>query len=127
MLTHPSPNLAESRSREIAMPKFEDDLRSAFDRAMDGSGTPEELLSAVRVLVSSLKSSGHPPESVLITVKQLCGLPLAAIGAADTDASADASQTKQISDMMVRAAIDEYYMKARAAAAPDSSGQTLGI
>ena len=109
------------------MPKFEEDLRSAFDRALDGSGTPEELLLAVRALVSSLKSSGQPPESVLITVKQLCGLPLAAIGAADTDASADASQTKRISDMMVRAAIDEYYMKGRAAAAPDSSAQTLGI
>src|SRR6476659_6858772 len=109
------------------MPKFEDDLRSAFDRAIDGSGTPEELLLAVRVLVSSLKSSGNPPESVLITVKQLCGLPLAAIGAADTDASADASQAKQISDMMVRAAIDEYYLSGHAAAAPDPSGQTLGI
>lgn len=109
------------------MPKFEEDVRSAFERAVDGSGTPDELLSAVRLLVSNLKSSGHPPESVLIVVKQLCGLPLAVIGAADTDASADASQTKQISDMMVRAAIDEYYLMGRAGATPDSSSKTLGV
>src|SRR4051812_38857985 len=109
----------ESVPREIAMSKLEDDVRAAFTRANDGSGTPDELLVAVRDLVRDLKGAGQPPEIVLITIKQLCGLPLAIV-AADTDASADASQTKQISDMMVRAAIDEYYMKRRAPASPDA-------
>jgi len=103
------------------MPNFEDDLRSAFDRATDGTGTPDALLVAVRILVRELKVTGQSPEAVLIHVKQLCGLPLAAIAAADTDASADSSLTKQISDMMVRAAIDEYYLRAQASGvAPDS-------
>jgi hypothetical protein len=112
-------------SREIAMPKLEDDVRGAFGRANGGSGTPDELLAAVRVLVRDLRAAGQPPEIVLITIKQLCGLPLAIV-AADTDASADPSQTKQISDMMVRAAIDEYYMKRRAPTSPDSQGKGTG-
>ena len=103
-----------------AMRKLEDQVRDAFGRANEGSGSPDELLGAVRMLVRDLKSAGQPPEIVLITIKQLCGLPLAIV-AADTDASADASQTKQISDMMVRAAIDEYYMKRRAPASSDSA------
>ena len=103
------------------MPKLEDDLRSAFERATDGTGTPDALLAAVRILVRELKVTGQSPEAVLITVKQLCGLPLAGIAAGDTDASADASQSKQISDMMVRAAIDEYYLRALAnSSVPDS-------
>jgi hypothetical protein len=57
---------------------------------------------------------------VLICVKQLCGLPLAAIAAGDTDASADSSLAKRISDMMVRAAIDEYYLRTLAGGAPDA-------
>jgi hypothetical protein len=77
------------------------------------------------MLVRDLKGAGQPPEIVLITIKQLCGLPLAIV-AADTDASADASQTKQISDMMVRAAIDEYYMRRRAPTPPDSRGTGTG-
>ncbi len=93
------------------MPKrLEDDVRSAFDRATEGTGSPDELLSAVRVLVRDLKREGSPPEKVIVTVKQVCGLPMITF-AADTDAAADSSQAKQISDMMVRAAIDEYYAK----------------
>lgn len=95
------------------MPKLEDNVRSAFDRASSGTGSPDELLIAVRTLVRDLKNAGQPPEIVLITVKQVCGLPLAIVAAADTDANADMSVTKQISDMMVRAAIDEYYLRAR--------------
>lgn len=103
------------------MPNLEDDLRSAYDKATDGTGTPDALLVAVRILVRELKVRGQSPEAVLIHVKQLCGLPLAAIAAGDTDASADSSLTKQISDMMVRAAIDEYYPRAQAGGtAPDS-------
>jgi hypothetical protein len=65
-------------------------------------------LSAVRVLVRDLKGDGQPPEKVIVAVKQVCGLPMTTF-AGDTDAMADADQTKQVCDMMVRAAIDEYY------------------
>jgi hypothetical protein len=95
------------------MPKrLEADLRNVFERATAGTGSPEALLSAVRALVRDLKRKGQPPEKVIVAVKQACGLPLIAF-AADTDANADATQPKQIADMMVRAAIDEYYEKPR--------------
>jgi hypothetical protein len=90
----------------------EADVRSAFERASEGTGSPDELLSAVRVLVRDLKKAGRPPEQVIVTVKQVCGLPLITF-AADTDAASDGTPSKQIADMMVRAAIDEYYMKPR--------------
>jgi hypothetical protein len=109
------------------MPRLQDDLKSAFDRATEGTGSPDDLLAAVRVLVRDLKREGCPPERVIVIVKQVCGLPLASLAAADTDATADNSQSKQISDMMVRAAIDEYYMKALAkAAVSESVGRELG-
>jgi hypothetical protein len=103
--------------------RLEDDLRSAFERATQGTGSRDELLSAVRTLVRDLKREGQPPEKVIVTVKQVCGLPMITL-AADTDSGADRDQTKQISDMMVRAAIDEYYMKP----VPDveAYGQALG-
>ena len=88
--------------------RLEDLVRDAFERANDGTGSPDELLSAVRILVRDLKREGSPPEKVIVTVKQICGLPMITF-AADTDAAADGTQSKQISDMMVRAAIDEYY------------------
>ena len=87
---------------------LEDDVRSAFARATSGSTSPDELLVAVRVLVRDLKRESLPPEKVIVTLKKVCGLPLITF-AADTDAIADGSQLKQISDMMVRAVIDEYY------------------
>ena len=87
---------------------LEDDVRSAFARATKGTGSPDELLAAVRVLVRGLKQEGRPPEKVIVAVKEVCGLPLVTF-AADTDAAADADPAKQISEMMVRAAIDEYY------------------
>jgi len=104
---------------------LEADVRDAFDRANEGTGSPDELLAAVRVLVRDLKRAGRPPEQVIVTVKQVCGLPLITF-AADTDAAADGSHSKQISDMMLRAAIDEYYMKPRAkGAAAESKGKKL--
>jgi hypothetical protein len=91
------------------MPKgLEQTVRSAYDRATEGIGSPDELLSAVRILVRDLKGDGQPPEKVIVAVKQVCGLPMTTY-AGDTDAMADADHTKQICDMMVRAAIDEYY------------------
>jgi hypothetical protein len=95
-------------NRSLMTQPLEDDVRDAFQRATEGAASADELLSAVRMLVRDLKRAGRPPEKVLVAVKQVCGLPLITF-AADTDANADASQTKQISDMMVRAAIDEYY------------------
>ena len=88
--------------------RFEDDVRTAFERATSGSGTPEELMKAVRILVRSLESEGRPPEQVIVTVKRLCGLRTQAV-AADTDSNADLSLSKRISDMVLRATIDEYY------------------
>jgi len=104
-------NVPSHISSHPVMPnRLEDDVRSAYARATEGSGSPDELLSAVRILVRDLKREGLPPEKVIITVKEVCGLPLITF-AADTDAAADSNPAKQISEMMVRAAIDEYYTK----------------
>ncbi|HMI49177.1 MAG TPA: hypothetical protein VK481_10935 [Gemmatimonadaceae bacterium] len=105
--------------------KLEDDVRIAFDRAIEvaassrssknnrsGAISPEELLTAVRILVRNLKADGRPPENVVVTVKDLCGLSRMTI-ASDTDSSLDMSDTKKLSDMVVRTAIDEYYTGTR--------------
>lgn len=88
--------------------KLEDDVRSAFDRAIEGAASPEELLTAVRVLVRNLKSEGRPPENVIVTIKDLCGLSHKMI-TADTDSNIDFSDRKKISGMVVSTVIDEYY------------------
>src|SRR5204863_3811006 len=95
---------------------LEDDVRDAFERATESGGSQEELLATVRVFVRELKRNGLPPEKVIIEVKRVCGLPLITF-AADTDAAADISPAKQISDMVLRATIDEYYAGHRTAAA----------
>jgi hypothetical protein len=105
--------------------KLEDDVRIAFERAIeaavssrfsknDSSGaiSPEELLTAVRILVRNLKAAGRPPENVVVTVKELCGLSRLTI-ASDTDSSIDMSESKKLSDMVVKTAIDEYYTGTR--------------
>jgi hypothetical protein len=88
--------------------RLEDDVRIAFERVTDGSGTLDKLLSAVRILVRDLKDEGRPPEKVIITIKRLCGHPLTTF-AADTDSSADGSEGKRLSDAVLKTAIDEYY------------------
>jgi hypothetical protein len=88
--------------------KLEDDVRSAYARVTKGAAQPDELLTAVRALVRNLKSEDHPPESVIVTVKNLCGLTHMTI-AADTDSSVEGSDSKKLSDLVVSAAIDEYY------------------
>ena len=103
--------------------RFEDDVRAAFERATTGSGTPEELMSAVRILVRTLESEGSPPEQVIVTVKRLCGLRTRAV-AADTDSNADISLSKRISDMVLRATIDEYYAVSVAVNAVETLAQT---
>jgi len=45
--------------------KLEDDVRVAFDRAIEGTISPEELVTAVRVLVRDLKKEDRPPENVI--------------------------------------------------------------
>lgn len=94
----------------------EDDLRTAFERAAKGKGSPETLISAVRNVVRDLKREGRPPENVIVTVKQLCGLPLLTF-AADTDSGADGTGSGKISDIVFKAAIEEYY------ATPPSRGR----
>jgi hypothetical protein len=88
--------------------KLEDDVRSAYARVNDGSAQPAELLTAVRVLVRNLKSEGRPPENVIVTIKNLCGLTHMTV-AADTDSSVDGSASKKLSDIVVSTVIDEYY------------------
>ena len=92
--------------------KLEDDVSTAFDRATEGSGSPEDLIAAVRILVRHLKKEGRPPENVVVTIKRLCGLSQVAV-AADTDSNAVTSVSKRAADMVVRAAIDEYYTGTR--------------
>jgi len=94
--------------------RLEQDVRAAFERAATGVTQPDELVSAVRNLVRDLKRGELPPEKVIVTVKQACGLPLVTI-AADTDASTDGTYVKQISDIMLRAVIEEYYFVATTA------------
>jgi hypothetical protein len=88
--------------------RLEDDVRNAYARVNEGAAQPEELLTAVRVLVRNLKSEGRPPENVIITVKNLCGV-THMTAAADTDSSVDGSDTKKLSDIVVSTVIDEYY------------------
>lgn len=90
------------------MTTHENDLRSAFDRATDGSGSAEEVRAAVRELVRDLEAAGIPPEKIIVAVKQACGVPLVTI-AGDTDALADITPSKQVFDLVVRTVIDEYY------------------
>jgi hypothetical protein len=91
---------------------LEDEVSTAFDRAIVGAASPEELLAAVRVLVRDLKAKGRPPENVIVTIKDLCGQSRMAV-AADTDSSVDFSDSKKISDMVVKTVIDEYYTGTR--------------
>jgi len=88
--------------------KLEDDVRSAYAHANEGTAQRDGLLAAVRVLVRNLKSDGRPPENVIVTVKNLCGLTLMT-AAADTDSSVDGSDSKKLSDIVVSTVIDEYY------------------
>ena len=92
--------------------RLEEDLRSAFARATDGSGSPDEVSAAARELVRQLEDGGTPPEKIIIAVKQACGVPLVTI-AGDTDALADISPSKQVFDLVVRTVIDEYYSRPR--------------
>jgi hypothetical protein len=92
--------------------RLEDDVRTAFERATEGTGSPEDLLAAVRILVRDLKREDRPPEQVVVAVKRLCGRSQIAV-AADTDSNAVTSVRKRISDMVVMAAIDEYYTGTR--------------
>ncbi|HJQ09400.1 MAG TPA: hypothetical protein VJ840_00025 [Gemmatimonadaceae bacterium] len=90
--------------------RLEEDLRSAFERATDGSGSPDEVRNVVRALVRALEDDGVPPEKIIVAVKQACGVPLVTI-AGDTDATADISPSKQVFDLVVRTVIDEYYSR----------------
>ena len=89
--------------------RLETDLRSAFERAADGSGSPEEVRALARELVRELEDD-LPPEKIIVVVKQACGVPLVTI-AGDTDALADITPTKQVFDIVVRTVIDEYYSR----------------
>lgn len=109
------------------MPKqLEDEVRTAFDRATEGAESPDELMTSVRALVRELKKEGRPPENVIITVKDLCGLRHHAV-AADTDSTPSFSESKKISDLVVSTVIDEYYKGTRMTAHRPWQGYTLEI
>jgi hypothetical protein len=97
--------------------KLEDNVRTAFERATESTGSPDNLIAAVRILVRDLKKEGRPPENVVVTIKRLCGLSQITV-AADTDSNAVTSVSKRLSDMVVRAAIDEYYTGTRKSGRP---------
>ena len=97
--------------------KLEEDVSTGFERAIEGTGSPEDLIAAVRILVRDLKREGRPPENVVVTIKRVCGLSQITV-AADTDSNAVSSVSKRISDMVVRAAIDEYYTGTRKSGRP---------
>ena len=86
----------------------DDEVRIAYHRASEGTGSRDELVAVIRGRVRDLKRQGQPPEKVIISIKRLCGLPLKTF-AGDTDASTDGSTSRQIAELVVRAAIDEYY------------------
>ena len=88
--------------------RLEHDLRSAFERATEGSGSPDEVRAVARELVRELENDGVPPEKIIVAIKQACGVPLVTM-AGDTDALADVAPTKQVFDLVVRTVIDEYY------------------
>jgi hypothetical protein len=95
------------------MPKqLEENIRIAYVGAVQGTAPPDELVISVRALVRELKNEGMPPESVIVIVKDLCGLTHMAV-AADTDSSGDFSKSREISDLVVSAVIDEYYKGAK--------------
>jgi hypothetical protein len=106
--------------------KLEDDVCTAFDRAIEGAASPDELLVAVRALVRELKKEGSPPESVIVTIKELCGMSHMTV-AADTDSSIDFSASKKISDMVVSTIIDEYFKGTRLSAHRPWLGYSLEI
>ena len=101
-------NSAVDTTRTQMPNRIEDDVRVAFDRAIEGKGSSDELLSVVRALVREYKRQGRQPESVLVTLKELCGLSRMTV-ASDTDSSLDSSDSRRLSDMVVTTAIDEYY------------------
>jgi hypothetical protein len=53
--------------------RIEEDFRVAFDRAIEGKASSDELLSVVRAFVREYKRQGRQPESVIVTLKELCG------------------------------------------------------
>jgi hypothetical protein len=101
-------NSAADTTRTQMPNRIEDDFRVAFDRAIEGTTSSDELLSVVRALVCEYKRQGRQPESVLVTLKELCGLSRMTV-ASDTDSSLDSSDSRKLSDMVVTTAIDEYY------------------
>jgi hypothetical protein len=88
--------------------QLEDDVCTAFERAIEAGESSDALLMSVRALVLELKREGRPPENVIVTIKDLCGLTSRAT-AADTDSTPTFSESKRISDLVVSTAINEYY------------------
>ena len=91
-------------------PTMERKVRTAYERAVRGDGGKDYLLDAVRDLVRDLKKTGEPPERVLITIKSLCGMPLAPF-AGHYARFANPDATRSISETVIGAAIEEYFSR----------------
>jgi hypothetical protein len=106
--------------------QLEVDVRSAFDRAIKGGESPDELLASVRTLVRELKSEGRPPEYVIVTIKDLCRM-THQVTAADTDSTPSFSETKKVTELVVSAVIDEYYNGTRVGGKRPWAGYALEL
>ena len=83
-------------------------VRTAYEQAARGLGGEDHLLRAVRDIVRDLKKDGEPPERVVITIKNLCGIPLVPF-AAHHDRFTAPGSTRSISEIVIGAAIEEYF------------------
>lgn len=83
-------------------------VRTAYEQAARGLGGNDYLLRAVRDLVRELKKDGQPPERVVITIKNLCGIPLVPF-AAHHDRFTTPGSTLSISEIVIGAVIEEYF------------------
>jgi hypothetical protein len=84
------------------------ELRAEFAQVVRGRGSLERLLAGVRAFVRDLKRQGVAPEQVIITIKQVCGMPLVpVVGHADLAPRPDLARS--ISEVVINASIKEYF------------------
>lgn len=84
------------------------ELRAEFAEVVRGRGSLERLLTGVRAFVRDLKSQGVAPEQVIITIKQVCGMPLVPV-VGHTDFPPRPDLARSISEVVINASIKEYF------------------
>jgi hypothetical protein len=86
----------------------ETDLRAEFAQVVRGRGSLDRLLTGVRGFVRDLKRQGVAPEQVIITIKQVCGMPLVPV-ADHADFAPRPDLARSISEVVINASIKEYF------------------